>query len=58
MKKIHIDHRILEETHNALDEVENAVLGRTHSLRTGISAGAPAACKTWLCPQPLYGVPV
>ena len=60
MKKIHISQAAVNRTVEALDEVETAVLGApTGRMRTDVKAGADDnTCKPWLCPRPLYGIPL
>jgi hypothetical protein len=60
MKKISISQSAVKRTIEALDEVETAVLGApTGRFRTDVKAGADdGTCKPWLCPRPLYGIPL
>jgi len=62
MKKIKLSEKAVVRAAKALDEVETAVLGRTvprirTDVRAGLDDGGPG-CKPWLCPMPLYGVPL
>lgn len=61
MKKIKLSEKAVDRAVQALDEVETAVLGRTiPRIRTDVRAGLDGGpgCKPWLCPMPLYGVPM
>jgi len=60
MKKIKLSEKAVNRAAKALDEVETAVLGRTvPRIRTDVRAGAEDIwCKPYLCPRPLYGVPL
>ncbi len=60
MKKISINKAAVKRTAEALDQVETEVLGAKIPVRTDIRAGAEGGptCKPWLCPRPLYGVPL
>ncbi len=61
MKKIKISEKAVGRAVQAMDEVETAVLGRTvPRIRTDVRAGAESTlkCKPWMCPMPLYGVPL
>lgn len=60
MKKINISKSAVNRTIEALNEVETAVHGApTGRLRTDVKAGADDnTCKPWLCPVPLYGIPL
>jgi len=62
MKKVEISKLALERTVQALDEVEEAVLGTPpHHVRTGLRGGAEDGaahpkCRPGSCPIPMYGV--
>lgn len=60
MKKIDISKSAVERAVDALDEVETGVFGSpTGRVRTDVKAGLDVGpCKPWMCPRPLYGVPL
>ncbi len=63
MKKVKISRSAVTRAAAALDEVEVAVHGRKIArVRTDVRAGAEDGggfkCKPWLCPVPMYGVPL
>ena len=54
MKKVEVSQQLLARTADALDEIEQEVLGKLPRVRSEIRAGA---CPPGSCPVPHYGVP-